>query len=194
MRHRRLDRLESVTIGPLAVPWHKACVGPWSEGKRVLTKPERDDMPPVAARRPGAGAAADGPRVASGRACRRRSAVPAPAFRRHAHAGLDRARADHRAGPATDGRTVRNPRRVHPQPSGRGPAGAVGAAGADHALRHPIDDRGDLSVEPDHGDGGSAGPDLPRGGGARAVAARRRFQAQRPVRGDLPRAEPGAGR
>ena len=59
-----------------------------------------------------------------------RRALSARALRRDEDAGVDRARARHRAGAAADGRAVRGARRDHPLQAQRRPAGSSGASSA----------------------------------------------------------------
>ena len=65
-------------------------------------------------RRIGAGIEARRRRARSCRLAKIRRRLSARIVRRHAHAGLDRACAGHRAGAAVDGRAVRGARRDHP--------------------------------------------------------------------------------
>ena len=59
-------------------------------------------------------------------------------LRRHAAAGLDRARAVVRSGAAADGRAVRRARRDRPRPSQRATAAALGTDRKDRASSSPI--------------------------------------------------------
>ncbi len=77
---------------------------------------------------------------------------PVAAFRRHAAAGVDRPGARRRAGAAADGRAVRGARRDRPRPPQRAAPAAVGEDRQDGDLRHPLDPRGSVPVDPDRRD------------------------------------------
>ena len=109
----------------------------------------------------------------AGRAWRHRARLSARAFRRHEDAGLDRARAGHRAARAADGRAVRGPRRDHPLPAQRRPLAPVAVAQLDRGVRHPQRLRIGLSLEPHRGDGGEPGTRRRRGPDRRPLSARR---------------------
>ena len=81
-----------------------------------------------------------------------RAGLSARAFRRHADAGVDRARAGHRAAHAADGRAVRRARRDHALQAQRRSARAVARASHDGGVRHAFGVRVGLSLAARRGD------------------------------------------
>ena len=106
-----------------------------------------------ASRAPSHGARAAGPR----RPDRLRGQVPVAAVGRHAAARVDRPRAGLRAQAADDGRALRRARRDHPRPPERAAAAAVAARAAHGGVRHPLDRRSGVPVDPHRRDVAAAG-------------------------------------
>ena len=108
-----------------------------------------------------------------GRARGLRGQPPVAALGRHAAARRDRPRALVRPGAAADGRAVRRARRDDPRAPEHGAAADLGGERLDDRLRHALDPRGGLPLDPRGRDVGAPGPRRRRSSSRPAVPAHR---------------------
>ena len=124
----------------------------------AVAQPAPEPRVPVRDQAPQARRAADQSAARRDRPRGFRERLSARALRRHAAAGVDRARARAGSGGAADGRAVRRARRVHARRDEPAPAAVVVGDRQDDRLRHPQHQRGDLPRRPRRRDDASAGP------------------------------------